>query len=100
MLGYCWDDNYKSQNEWDNKSESVEQVRANVSYFNHNIFDMGVVRKWQLDLWQISLFQTRYQPSIPTKCHLSQCNDTQTKMTGGTPEVRFDKSLSLATVVI
>ena len=51
------------------KSECVEQVTANVSDFHHNIFYMVVVRKWPLE---VALFHTCYQPSIPTKHHLSQ----------------------------
>ena len=45
---------------------------------------MGVVRNWPLDLWQ-------------QNATFHKCYETQTKMTGGTPEVRSDKILTLLT---
>ena len=46
------------------KSESVEQVPANVSNFrfNHNIFYMGLVRKWPL----VFIATLTFPHSLPT----------------------------------
>ena len=48
VLGFCWDDYLKISNLKLGKSESVEQITANVSNIHHNTFDMGGVRKWPL----------------------------------------------------
>ena len=85
-----------------NKSESVEQVGANVSNFNHNIFDMGLERKWPLVFMATFTFPPHSLPTIYPKQNATfhKCNETQIKITGGTPEVHSDKSLTLLTFEI
>ena len=72
------------------KSESVEQVTANVSNFHHYIFDMGVKRRWPLVFMATFTFPHLLPP-------FKNVIKTQTKMTRRTPEVRFDKILALST---
>ena len=77
------------------KSESVEQVTANVSNFHHFIYDIGVKRRWPL-VFMATFNFTHLLPIIyPNKIpSFKNVMKTQTKMTGRTPEVRFNKILA------
>ena len=79
------------------KSESVEQVTANVSNFHHYIFDMSVKRRWPLvygNFYFPHLLPAIYPDKIPPFKNVMK---SQAKMTRRTPEVRFDKILAIST---
>ena len=74
------------------------KVTANVSSFHHYIFDMGVKRRWLLAFMATFTFPHLLPTIYPNKTpSFKNVMKTQTKMTGRTPDVRFNKILAFST---